>query len=436
MKPDVLIVGAGAAGLAAAAELTRAGAAVQVLEARDRIGGRIHTLRDERWGYPLELGAEFVHGKPPEIWDLARASGLEIAEMTGRDLCSDAERLKQCEFYEDFDRALRKMEEHQEPDRPFSEFIHAVEAPPKVKQHATAFVTGFNAARAGEISVRSLVQQSKADEEIDGDTAYHLRDGFGSLLHALIAAADAAKVELRLRTVVRRIEWQRGGVRVAAHADGKTESFAARCALITLPLGVLQSSEVQFDPPLRVKQSAFDALVMGPVVRVVLSFRRRFWSELHDAAGKKLEDLRFVFSEENDLAFPVWWTAAPTNVAVITGWAAGDRADRLRNLTPHDIKRESLRSLARVLHVTQRSVEDDLIRAYTHDWQSDPFSCGAYSYVRAGGFDAAKTLADPLDVTLFFAGEATDNSGHHGTVHGAIASGKRAAREVLTSMKN
>src|SRR5689334_18867927 len=101
MQPDVLIVGAGAAGLAAAAELTRAGVTVQLLEARDRIGGRIHTLRDVRWGHAIELGAEFIHGKPREIWDCARAAGLEITEMTGRDLCSAAERLTPCDLYED-----------------------------------------------------------------------------------------------------------------------------------------------------------------------------------------------------------------------------------------------------------------------------------------------------------------------------------------------
>jgi monoamine oxidase len=433
MNVDVVIVGAGAAGLAAAADLTRAGLGVQLLEARDRIGGRIHTLRDERWGYPVELGAEFVHGRSPDIWDTARAAGLEIAEMTGRDVCSDAARLKDCDFYEDIERALRSMDCYQQPDRPFSEFIGAIEVPPQVRQHATAYVTGFNAARADEISVRSLVEQGKADEAIDGETTYRLHDGYSALVHALLAAADPAKFDLRLNTAVQRVSWQRGAVDVTAESDGATQQFRAPRVVITLPLGVLQHGDVEFDPPLAPKQPALGALVIRPVFRVTLTLKRRFWTEMNDAGGKSLSDLRFIFSEEEDVGFPTWWTAAPAAAPVITGWAAAKRADRLDGMSEHELKHEAVRSLARVLHVPQQTVRDELLAAYIHDWQGDPFSRGAYSYVRAGGYEASKTLAEPLEATLFFAGEATDNAGHHGTVHGAIASGRRAAREVLAT---
>ena len=79
----------------------------------------------------------------------------------------------------------------------------------------------------------------------------------------------------------------------------------------------------------------------------------------------------------------------------------------------------------------QSDLKKLVVAAHTHDWQADPFSCGAYSYAVAGGAEAPRDLAAPIADTLFFAGEATDFTGHHGTVHGALASGVRAAQEVL-----
>jgi monoamine oxidase len=81
----------------------------------------------------------------------------------------------------------------------------------------------------------------------------------------------------------------------------------------------------------------------------------------------------------------------------------------------------------------EQQIEDLTESAAYHDWQTDPFARGAYSYVKAGGDSAQAGLAAPLEQTLFFAGEATDVSGYHGTVHGAIASGHRAAQEILDS---
>ena len=80
---SVLIIGAGAAGLAAAQRLARAGVRVTILEARERLGGRIHTLRDPRLPIPVELGAEFVHGKPDELWNIIRAENLLIGSLEG-----------------------------------------------------------------------------------------------------------------------------------------------------------------------------------------------------------------------------------------------------------------------------------------------------------------------------------------------------------------
>ena len=100
-------------------------------------------------------------------------------------------------------------------------------------------------------------------------------------------------------------------------------------------------------------------------------------------------------------------------------------------MTEQEIIDHAVATLSRLLHLQKSQVQSQLSAAYLHDWDSDPFSRGAYSYAKARGEGCQKTLAAPLNNTLFFAGEATDTQGHNGTVHGAIATGKRAAAEIL-----
>ena len=121
----------------------------------------------------------------------------------------------------------------------------------------------------------------------------------------------------------------------------------------------------------------------------------------------------------------------PEPLPIITGWAPASSAEALRGKGERAIIGKSVETLSRLLHVIKQLVQSQLSAAYFHDWDSDPFSRGAYSYVKAGGEGFHYVLGAPVSNTLFFAGEATDVSGHNGTVHGAIASGKRAAQEIL-----
>ncbi|MBV9574756.1 MAG: FAD-dependent oxidoreductase, partial [Acidobacteriales bacterium] len=215
-------------------------------------------------------------------------------------------------------------------------------------------------------------------------------------------------------------------------------SLAAPRALITLPLGVLQASSrkkgaVRFAPPLPAdKRVALRKLAMGRVVRVTLRFRERFWDNFTASSGGKdqsLSHMNFLFS--TDPWFPTWWTAFPQRFPILVGWAPFRCADRLSGRSLAFVTGKALRTLSRLLPITRARLADLLEEVYFHDWQGDPFARGAYSYVKVGGEGAQKLLAAPIERTLFFAGEATDTSGHNGTVHGAIASGLRAAKEIL-----
>jgi monoamine oxidase len=227
-------------------------------------------------------------------------------------------------------------------------------------------------------------------------------------------------------------------VQIEADTARDHRRFAARCAIVTLPLGVLQAGleAVGFEPCLpAAKQAALDKLVMGKVVRVTLCFRKRFWENLiPPGATRSLAGLSFLFSR--DPFFPTWWSTMPEPLPILTGWGAAHCAERLERLNGEpEVIEQCAKSLARLLGLPPGNVREQLRKAYFHDWTHDRFSLGAYSYVKAGGEGSQQVLAAPVEQTLFFAGEASDTTGHNGTVHGAIATGKRAANEVLLSLR-
>lgn len=437
MSADVLIIGAGAAGLAAALDLTRAGIRVEILEARDRIGGRIFTRQDPGLKHPVELGAEFVHGLAPEIWVPLQHHKLEVSEVEGDLWCSIGGELQKCNFFEQADEILRAMADGG-PDESFLDFLlrrFPGDEHEQAKQWATGYVSGFNAADPGLVSVHWLAHSRAADEQIEGERAFRIAGGYQKLIDIFLRELTASRVPIHLNTVVRRINWTAGSVEIGAStAQGET-TFSAPRAIVTLPLGVLQAvpDSVRFVPDLPVeKQNALEKLAMGKVVRVNLCFRERFWQNLCGVPdSKSLANLSFLFSRDD--LFPTWWTQMPENVPIITGWAPARSAESLAGINHDAIIDKALDSLSRLLSIDKSQIQSHFSNAYFHDWDADPFSLGAYSYVKAGGEGCQRTLGSPIANMLFFAGEATDVSGHNGTVHGAIASGKRAAGEILRS---
>jgi len=439
-KYDVLILGAGAAGLAAARRLAAAGKRVAVLEARARIGGRIFTL-PQTHGHdappvPIELGAEFIHGLPPSTWDLVHEAQLETYELGGAQWCFEEGLLHLCgeEHREPFE-VLAHMPEWlaAQPvgsDATFAEYLVHAGIKKQVADQAAAYVEGFNAADRNIIGVAALARQQRAEDDIQADRIFRIRAGYSAVPRFLADELEKSGGSILLERPVRIIRWQRGAVSMSGLDTGSQPfELHAGQAVITLPLGVLQAGVVRFDPEPGDMVIQAARMAMGPVVRQTLLFDRPFWN-----APGGLAPLSFLFARQETP--PTWWTVQPDLSPVITAWAAGPKAIALANTVsgsanPHALLDESLSALARMFGLSATAVKTMLVSWHTHDWQGDEYSRGAYSYAPAGALDASLRMATPVERTLFFAGEHTDTQGHWGTVHAAINSGVRAAEQLL-----
>jgi monoamine oxidase len=441
---DVIIVGAGAAGLAAGARLAQAGRRVALLEARDRIGGRIHTryLPADEGHAPMciELGAEFIHGLPAAIWSLVGQAKLSAYELEGSDLSfvngGWAPPTSHPAIHVIAD-MMKWLQARPGCDMSFAEYLAANPTDAASAAAATGYVEGFNAADHNRIGIASLAVQQRAEDTIDTDRLFHVAEGYDAVMEFLAAQFRAAGGELTLGAAVRRIEWQRGRVRVESGTGGET--LDARRALITVPLGVLQADTIDFAPrPTDILAQA-GRLAMGDVVRVVLLFRDPFWRDrrapsIPDGVRRKLSDLSFLFTPAE--VPPTWWTPNPAPTPMLTAWTGGTKATELRRSIaasgdPLALPRRCLATLARIFELSFAEVQNLLVSWHEHDWSADPYSRGAYSYVPAGALDAPAKLSAPVEETLYFAGEHTDVTGHWGTVHAAIGTGVRAADQML-----
>lgn len=441
-RVDVVVVGAGVAGLAAARRLTEAGATTAVLEARGRIGGRIHTVRDDRTPIPIELGAEFVHGAAPELVEIARQRNLVICDIHGERWSAERGKLKPFEddeFWTQLERVMRRLDAGRTPDRSFQEFLDGKPGGASlVRQRRLAgeYVQGFHAADLSRVSERALADGGAPDDEEDQRQA-RILDGYDRVPLALVESVGG----VRLAHVVREIAWEPGAVEVRyVRAGNGTSVISARAAIITVPLGVLQQehgpSAIAFTPDVSDTRRAANQLAMGTVARVVLLFRDPFWSAQamkRKTGGRSLAELSFLHSSDDDV--PTWWTAGPVRAATLVGWAGGPKAARLVARGPAEVEARAVAAIGRLVGMRRQRVESLVEGCWHHDWSADPFTLGAYSYALVGGSTAAKRLARPVARTLFFAGEAADSQGRTGTVHGAIGTGYRAATSVLSVLR-
>jgi monoamine oxidase len=395
------VIGAGAAGLAAAAELARGNLSVLLVEARNRIGGRCLTRRLPGIPVPVELGAEFIHGRPQATMALLKQGGIPAVDSTRTQLVAFEGKLKPVNIFTQAQRVVRQQLKGR--DTSFRAFLARQRLPKLTRTLATMMVQGFDAADPRVISAREVLEEWSGEGL--GASQPRPFGGYGPLLEVL-----SREIPFQLETVVKRVRWSRRSVEAGGTFRGEPWSAWAPRAVITLPIGVL--------PSLRIteKSRALEKLASGPVIRVAMAFREAFWEKEHPGVA---------FFHSPNAPFPTFWTPLPMHAPLITAWAGGPKAQKLTGKSQDFLRRQALASVRSVLG----DIEDP--QAFLlHDWQADPYARGGYSYVKVGGTGARERLAEPLEETLYFAGEATDTE-QSGTVGGALASGIRAAREML-----
>jgi monoamine oxidase len=444
---DVAIIGAGAAGLAAARVLSGAGRRVCLLEARNRIGGRVSTLHLPDLPLPIELGAEFIHGESETTFSIVDAAALTALELPDTHWWSrDGAWELVDDFYGTIDQVRAKIGSRRR-DLSFAAFLRSLRGlTPRQRELACTFVEGYHAAHADRISTLALGTADSEQEEDDtgANRQFRLAGGQDALIAWLRSGLDPGKTELRLGSVVTEVRWAQGKVTIACRtngpANGIVDQLRASAVIITIPVGVWkaprdQEGAIRFDPPLREKERALGQLEAGHVVKIAFRFRERFWDEPDFLSGRtpaaqRQQGTPINFLHTDDRFMPTWWTTAPARSPVLIGWAGGHAADALLAEGAGTTIDRGLEAMAKAWCVPRGKLDALLVGTFTHDWQSDPYSRCAYSYAGVGGSQAHAALAKPLHGTLFFAGEATSGD-ETGTVAGAIESGRRAAREVL-----
>ncbi|MGI9626744.1 MAG: flavin monoamine oxidase family protein, partial [Longimicrobiales bacterium] len=264
---------------------------------------------------------------------------------------------------------------------------------------------------AAEPELLGIESMLEGEGSADGEGFFHIVEGYSRLMECLAEGQD-----VRLGSPIESIS--RNGHGVTAHT--KTgEAFQAECAVVTLPLGVLQAGDVRFDPVLPAeKQAAIAGLGSAKVDKLILGFAAPFWPD----------DLHALLTTLDSQCWYRPGVGRKNESPILTGYMGGEAAERFAALGKEQAIQEALGQLQQMFGV--KDLESRLVSAEFVTWATDEYSKMAYTYVPVGGAGLRDQLAAPVERTLFFAGEATnrDNSGY---VHGALESGFRAADEVI-----
>lgn len=433
-RADVVVIGAGAAGIFALRELVCSGLSAICLEARNRIGGRIFTRRTLA-RHPIELGAEFVHGNDNIIHQLVPEYGLTLVPHAGEayswwdgKLVRDSQlpRPPLAVLHE-----IRGLADHLRRagrgTMPLSEFLRlpalsdVLAGSAITRRYIEQLIKNDHS-----VEPTALTLEGWLEPDITGFEAnFHINEGYSALLHRAI---EKAHLDIRLNRPVQRIEWVPGSVTCYA----RDLVVRSRAAIITLPLGILQKDVVEFDDPLpRPKRDAIQSLHPGMAFKMQTSFRamrggRSFWPD----------DMAFLTSAlDSQLHWPTSLARRRGQRHLLTHLVGGDAADRFGQ---HPDPPQAM--LHQLVHMFGNPrIRDLFVRAEWRVWHADPFSRSGYSaFPDKADDDARAMLGLPVSETLFFAGEAVGVRGQPGkvaSVHGAIESGIHCARDVIAALR-
>jgi monoamine oxidase len=425
---QIIVIGAGIAGITAAKKLQAQGYRVIILEGRDRIGGRMWT--DNSLGFPLDLGAAWIHttdGNP--ITPLVKQFGIQT-------LVSD---LKSQWNYKGVDQLLSKSEERM-INKALQSFMDRAT---KLKNSALE-----NSASLQQITLADIAQQIIESEELTGITLKGFRATLSSTIESEVGddianlgvkgldedsefkggdvvfpqgytqliQALSKDLDIRTKHIVQQIAYDDNGVKVTTDNG----IFSGARVIVTVPLGVLKRGSIQFSPALpQPKLAAIAQLGMGALNKLVLKFPKQFWpSEPHTMAyvNGNIPD-RYV-------EFYNWqkYIEQPILIAIFSGNFARSLSQRSESEATENIMSDLQAMFGKDIPLPNATL--------LTQWHNDPFAYGSYStFSFNANIQDCDRLAEPIADRLFFAGEAT-NGKYLGTVHGALLSGEREANRI------
>jgi len=406
-----IVIGAGAAGLMAAYELTRKGADVIILEADNRIGGRIHTLIPSGFTQPIEAGAEFIHGHLPltlALMEQAKMPYVEASMAMTEFKNGSFTAAFNSEHWERFEKIVSLLKR----DCTLNELLDRHFRGPVFKDfrmQCQQMAQGLDLADPDKLSVFCI-----REEWTSSESQYRTVSGYGPLLDFLAHQIIINGGQILLNHRVSKITWDKGNVAVKVGSD----IFKADSVIVTTTLGNLQQRQIAFKP--KIDDSLFEVIGFGNVLKIVMEFENAFWEKSHP-------DLGFLFTD-NDYTF---WTQLELRRPVLMGWIGNDKASDLGALPDSEIIAQLLYKLGEAFPESQ--VQKVLKASVVFRYTPDQPTSGGYSWTMPQSLKAIRKINEGIENTLWFAGEAFERTGNVATVEAAFQSGRYSARKVLRS---
>ena len=425
MQKSILIIGGGIAGLATAYELSKHNVQVTLLEAKNRLGGRIHTFYDISFSQPVELGAEFIHGDLPHTLSILNEAAISYNKIN--DTMFHLEKgafKKQKSFTKDWDKVMKQMSALTH-DMPLDVFIDTFFGDDKyadLRASIKGFAGGFDLADTATASSKSLYREWSNEME----NQYRINGGYKVLIDYLATQCKNNGSIIQNNCCAKKISWHKNEVHVLTMCS---RFFKADKAVIAVPVSVLQASNkdenyLEFEPAILQHINAAKDIGFGDVIKIILEFDNNFWNAKNENAG-------FFLTDE---IIPTWWSQLPIKNAVLTGWVGGEKASSLKLNTDEEILKITLQSLASAFDVSFDTIKSKLKAGKIANWCKEADINGGYSFNMVKSVDAKKVLRKPVEDTLFFSGEALFEGTPVGTVEAALASGKHTALQVLDTL--
>jgi monoamine oxidase len=422
-RPAVIVIGAGAAGLMAARELSAAGIAAILLEAAGVPGGRIRTLHGNGFSRPVEEGAEFIHGDLPLTLQLLKAGGIPYIPSGGEMITVEKGIVrKNGIFSQHWEELMKKMSELKK-DLPAGQFLRQFFSGRQyagLRDSVKRFAGGYDLADLRTASTLFLYREWS---EEDGGQ-HRIEGGYGRLIDFLLEECLAAGCRVHCSAAVREIEWEKGRVNVST-AGGTV--FTGSKVIVTASLGVMQlpaaadsPAAIKFSPAIPAQLEAFQKMGYGSIIKILMEFSDPFWNRLKKKIG-------FIVSDEE---VPTWWTQYPDGFPLLTGWLPAHTAAALGCSSEEELTGRCLSSLAGIFAVDPALLKAKLRAVKVLDWSAEPFVLGGYSFDTVDSAAARELLCQSVQDTLYFAGEALHTGTAPGTVEAALESGRETARKI------